>query len=285
MMLGERAALEGLLVSMAPALAIEIGTAQGGSLDRIAAHSAEVHSFDLVAPARDTSAYPHVTFHTGDSHELLPAFLADLAEQGRRVDFVLVDGDHTTQGARRDLEDLLASPSATDAVLLVHDTMNEFVREGLHQALSEPAEHVVYVDLDFVPGYLVRSGPFRHQLWGGLGLVVCDAAGITGLNRDGEDVRQGAYELLRPLHDAVRRDGMPDTELSEAEVVAAARHGGPEEANDLRYPALEAELDAARAEAVAARAATAAVVSSKSWRITAPLRAARQRVGTRRRQV
>ncbi len=45
---GERFALEGILESLKPRLAIEIGTAQGGSLRRIAAHAEEVHSFDIV---------------------------------------------------------------------------------------------------------------------------------------------------------------------------------------------------------------------------------------------
>jgi hypothetical protein len=36
MRIGERAAVEGLLAQVVPRLAIEIGTAAGGSLDRIA---------------------------------------------------------------------------------------------------------------------------------------------------------------------------------------------------------------------------------------------------------
>ena len=80
MSLGERAALEGVLSALNPSLAIEIGTAEGGSLRRIAAHSAEVHSFDLVEPDPATAAIAHATFHSGDSHALLPAFLAELAE-------------------------------------------------------------------------------------------------------------------------------------------------------------------------------------------------------------
>jgi cephalosporin hydroxylase len=44
--LGDRAAL-GVLTRIKPSLSIEIGTAQGGSLDRIAAHSQEVHALDL----------------------------------------------------------------------------------------------------------------------------------------------------------------------------------------------------------------------------------------------
>src|SRR5688500_9370779 len=94
MTLGERAALQGVLASLQPGLSIEIGTAQGGSLGRVSAASKEVHSFDLEHdPGREWPA--NVTLHSGDSHELLPAFLAELANDGRNVDFVLVDGDHT----------------------------------------------------------------------------------------------------------------------------------------------------------------------------------------------
>src|SRR3712207_6335073 len=100
MTLGERAALQGVLASLQPALSIEIGTAQGGSLSRVAAASEEVHSFDLEHDAaRDWPANVHL--HSGDSHELLPAFLAQLADEGRNADFVLVDGDHTADGVQR----------------------------------------------------------------------------------------------------------------------------------------------------------------------------------------
>jgi Methyltransferase domain len=176
MTLGERAALEGLLAALEPGLAIEIGTAQGGSLSRIAAHCREVHSFDLEhAPGRSWPA--NAELHTGDSHELLPELLGRLARAGRNVDFALVDGDHTTEGARRDVEDLLDSPALGRTALLLHDTLNEDVRRGFLAARLASRPEVVHLDLDFVPGHLSRGGPFAGQLWGGLGLVLVDRAG------------------------------------------------------------------------------------------------------------
>src|SRR5690242_11209014 len=80
MSFGERAALEGVLAQRRPRLSIEIGTAEGGSLARIAAHSEITHSFDLVLPPQEIRDLPGVTLHTGDSHELLPRLLAELAE-------------------------------------------------------------------------------------------------------------------------------------------------------------------------------------------------------------
>ena len=121
MSFGERAAIEGVVAQLQPRLAIEIGTAEGGSLRRIATHSRRTISFDLVEPKPDVQALENVELRTGDSHELLPRELERLAAAGENVDFVLVDGDHSADGAHRDMEDLLASdatvpPSPDDAV-------------------------------------------------------------------------------------------------------------------------------------------------------------------------
>jgi hypothetical protein len=174
MSVGERAALEGFLALAKPALAIEIGRAEGGSLRRIAAHSAEVHSLDLAPPPPELAELEHVSFHTGDSHELLSPLLARLAGEGRNVDLALVDGDHTADGVRRDLEDLLASPAVGRTLILVHDTANEQVRAGVERIDLDRVAKVAYADLDAVSGKLFRAPALRNQLWGGLGLVVVD---------------------------------------------------------------------------------------------------------------
>ena len=174
MSVGERAALEGFLELAKPALAIEIGRAEGGSLRRIAAHSAEVHSLDLDPPAPELTELEQVSFHTGDSHELLPRLLAKLAGEGRNVDLVLVDGDHSAPGVRRDLSDLLDSPAVGRTLILIHDTANEEVRAGVERVDLDRTAKVVYADLDAVSGRLYRVESLRNQLWGGLGLVVVD---------------------------------------------------------------------------------------------------------------
>lgn len=173
MLPGERAALEGILALLKPSLSIEIGTHKGGSLAPISAHSGAVHAFDLVRhPETASECFPNVTFHIGDSHELLPRVLAGLADKGANVDFVLVDGDHTAVGVRRDLEDLLSSPSTGRTVILLHDTLNERVRAGLEQIDYDAFEKVQFHDLDFVQGRVMREGPLKDEFWCGLGLVV-----------------------------------------------------------------------------------------------------------------
>lgn len=203
MSFGERAALEGLLAQLEPRLTIEIGTAQGGSLARIAAHSETVHAIDLVEPPAAVRALPNVEFHLGDSHLLLPRLLLRLERESRSVDFALVDGDHSAEGVRRDLLDLLESPAVANAVLLIHDTMNPEVRRGVEDVPFERYAKVAYVDLEFVPGYFVREPPFANELWGGLGLVVVE----TPQRRScGESIRQRRFYQLFDLIDPMARE-------------------------------------------------------------------------------
>ena len=242
MQYGERAALEGLLTWVKPRLAIEIGTADGGSLRRLAAHSELVHSFDLVPPPPAVAALPNVRFHAGDSHELLPALLAELDEHGLEVDFALVDGDHTSEGARRDIEDLLRSAAVRRTLIVVHDTMNPGVRSGFLGVDYARFGKVAHVDAELVAGYAVASGPFAGQMWGGFGLIEVDAGRVgPGQQPLPQSLRHESFQALRALVE-------PQAEGHEL---------------------LQAELERARL-------VLRDVQSSASWRITAPLRAAKR---------
>jgi hypothetical protein len=203
MTLGERVALEGVLSRVAPRLAIEIGTAEGGSARCLARHCEEIHSFDLRHPAGLTEELPQVVLHTGDSHVLLPAALERMAAAGRTVDFALVDGDHTADGVRRDLEDLLASPACRRTVILAHDAANEEVRAGLEACALEDRPEVTFVDLDFVPGHLSARGDYEGTIWGGLALVVVDPeAHAEAATWAARELRPAA-EVLRAGRDAL----------------------------------------------------------------------------------
>jgi cephalosporin hydroxylase len=179
---GERMALEGVLSQLKPELAVEVGTAEGGSLRRIATHAREVHAFDIVPEIAEVVAgIPHATAHVGDSAELLPLFLADLERAGRNVAFALIDGDHSADGVQRDTRALLESSACSRTVVVLHDTANEAVRDGI-EALDLPNHpKVALCLLDFVPGYLVVEDHVRsREIWNGLGVVVLDAEAAPG---------------------------------------------------------------------------------------------------------
>jgi Methyltransferase domain len=260
MSLGERAALAGLVAQLKPKLSIEIGTAEGGSLERIAAHSGEVHALDL-SDELLVRCPPNATFHKGNSRTTLPKLLAGFAAERRNVDFVLVDGDHSSQGVRADLEALLASPAIARTLILLHDSFHPEVRSGIESVAPGENPKVAGFDLDFVPGRLGKLGGFADQFLGGFALVLVDDA-LSG--RRGRKVELGFWSLNpTPIlfHDAF-------TTLRRAAqlIDAASVQRGPTKVAHVRLePAhiaraqLQRELDSMR--------------SSWSWRITAPLRA------------
>lgn len=199
---GERAAMEGVLSQLKPNLALEVGTAEGGSLRRIAAHSREAHSFDMEIPPGHAS-YTNVHFHTGDSHVLLPAWLDEMRREGRRINFALVDGDHSTAGVRADVQDILDS-RLLDGVMLFHDTMNPVVRKGLRQVGFSGCANLRYVDLDFVPGFVGAYGSeLAGELWGGIGIAVISesptpqALPLSGSKGPWQDGHHTPYALSR----------------------------------------------------------------------------------------
>jgi hypothetical protein len=272
MSFGERAALEGVLAEVKPNVAIEIGTAQGGSLERLATYADEVHSFDLVTPELEVAEASHVTIHTGDSHSLLPALLERLARQQRNVDFVLVDGDHSSDGVRRDLEDLFNSPAVGTSAILIHDTTNPTVRAGLDAIHFGAWPKVLHVDLDFVPGYMFREERLRHELWGGLGLVLVDS---TRLAYQGNGVVQDRYYPAAELLARARAVTLKrETDSPQQETAGAPGGIAPAHERRLIDHIGELESEILRLTSVSAHheALWRGLMESASWRVTEPLR-------------
>jgi len=266
---GERTVVEGMLAMVKPRLAIEIGRAEGGSLRRIAAYSGEVVSLDMVDASSELTGLPNVRLLTGDSHTLLPVELERLADNGQDVDFVLVDGDHSADGVRRDVQDLLQSPAVTSTIILAHDTLNQDVRHGLEEIDYGAYEHVAWVDLDFIPGYVARLPERLGECWGGLGLIVVDATGAfqSGGPLRGEDLFDQST-LVWPAAQWIRSEGKSSVDLvGEVKLVSdrtlsQARH---------EVTLLVADLERHRAW-------LDGIQDSASWRLTAPLRALKRRV-------
>ena len=122
--------------------------------------------------------FDNVTFHIGDSAELLPQVLAELGREAA------TSTSRSSTPRTRATRCAATAPrcSAADAcrqtVIVFHDSANAEVRAGLEDL--ELAEHpkVALALLDCVPGYLVQAhadDSLIGQAFNGLALVVLDA--------------------------------------------------------------------------------------------------------------
>jgi hypothetical protein len=211
MALGERAAIAGVLAELRPLLSVEIGTAEGGSLRTIAAYSDQVHTFDFAPAVTDPPA--NAVLHAGDSRVLLPDVLREFASAGRTVDFVLVDGDHSSEGVRRDVLNLLGSPALGPTVIVLHDTANAEVRAGLSGIDFTSFPLVRLVDFAFVD--LQQPSAVLREEWGGLGLIVVDEGTGPPVIRNarrpqglGRRAAAPARALIRRAHGLARHRGL-----------------------------------------------------------------------------
>ena len=262
MSFGERAALAGVLSALEPSAAVEVGTYEGGSLRILAEFAERVHTIDLFDLVPDHGAYPNVTFRTGDSAAELPALLSELADAGTAVDFALIDGDHSSDGVHRDLHAVLGSPACASAVIVLHDTMNPEVRNGIERA---ELWHGAASSTTSSTSYRATSSPAGTSTdrcgagWASSSSAIARRA-ATGTRPASRATasRSGSYTRRGPLARTWTRRSTHWAIARPSWRVNARRLGRSREL--LR--ALEASL---------------------SWRLTAPLRAAKRRlVGLRR---
>ncbi len=139
MLVREKLYLYATVFALAPERCLEVGVAQGWSSRIIADALRDLGRGRLVcvdpAPklAFDPATLADVaTLLVGPS----PGLLRQAADRaGGLFDFVLLDGDHTAEGVRRDLRGL-AEVTAPGCVVLVHDVFAPPVAEGIGQAVA-----------------------------------------------------------------------------------------------------------------------------------------------------
>lgn len=172
----ERYALHTLLASQTPRGAIEIGTYRGGSLQVIAEHSDHVYAIDIddYCKRHEGDRFENVEFLIGDSKEMISSALESLDARGIPLEFVLIDGDHTGNGVRRDIELILKYVPKTPLTVVMHDSFNPGVRAGIKAADWGACPHVYFVELDFIPGVFhseARDSAGSRSMWGGLAVA------------------------------------------------------------------------------------------------------------------
>jgi hypothetical protein len=133
-----------------------------------------VYSIDIDpdVPTRLGGKFPNVELLVGSSDQKLPPLLDRLQREKAPLAFALVDGDHSPDGVRKDIDHLLQFRPSVPFYIVMHDSFNPGCRDGLRRAQWSSNPHVHAVELDFVPGIVNPAPAFRDQLWGGLALGV-----------------------------------------------------------------------------------------------------------------
>jgi cephalosporin hydroxylase len=171
----ERWVLIALVRELAPTCALEIGTSHGGSLSVLTRFAAHVYSLDIdpTCAARLAVQYPNVTFITGNSADTLPGLLAQLQQAAQPPGFILIDGDHSYYGVKRDIEIVLTHIRPTQPLyILMHDSFYPDCRRGIRDAAWTACPYVHAIELDFVPGIFHQRAPFYRQMFGGFAFAV-----------------------------------------------------------------------------------------------------------------
>jgi hypothetical protein len=173
----EKYGFASILEAAKPQVAIEIGTYKGGSLQVIASRAEKVYSIDLdPSLERDLgNQLSNVEFITGDSRGALPSLLSRITEQREELGFVLIDGDHSTEGVRTDINNVLRYAPLRPVFIVFHDSFNPACRQGILSADWLMCDYVHFVEVDFIPGVYhfnaFDTSPPR-SMFGGLALAI-----------------------------------------------------------------------------------------------------------------
>jgi hypothetical protein len=198
----ERLALCGIAARLKPDVALEIGTYQGGSLQVLACNAKRVISLDIDEMVKNRLAgrFGNVEFLTGNSGEVLDSLVDELNRAQTSVGLVLVDGDHSREGVRRDLSHVLRLNVRKPMAVLMHDTFNPEVRAGVLDVSWANNPHVHELDLDVCSGVFFSKAfdtAAAKSMWGGIGCALLlpePRAGKLSIQRSS----QPAFEALFP---------------------------------------------------------------------------------------
>lgn len=162
-----------LLQKIKPKIAIEIGTFNGGSLQVISKYAEKVYAIDTDASVKERlgSKFKNVEFLIGDSKTIAPQLIQTLQENNDPLEFVLIDGDHSTNGVYQDIKNILNYKPKTSLHIILHDSFNPTCRKGMKLYDYNKNENVHYVELDFTTGIFSPEG-LKRQMWGGFAMVL-----------------------------------------------------------------------------------------------------------------
>jgi predicted O-methyltransferase YrrM len=151
---------------------LEIGTHQGGSALVIIAALDDIGQGTLscidINPSISTEHWQEISHRTALFKGASPDIIPVVAQNAREFfDFVLIDGDHSTEAVTRDIEGVLPYLDY-GAYLLFHDAHHQEAAAAISAALAKHAD--VLTDCGIVSTQRTPD-PTPGVYWGGLRLL------------------------------------------------------------------------------------------------------------------
>jgi len=158
-------------------VAIEIGSFEGGFLNILSEKFDKTYSCDMNHDRIDKTKYNNVEWLLGDSKETIPLLIKKINNSDEEVSFILIDGDHSYNGAKIDLQNVLNIKPKNDMFILLHDSWYPPVREAICSTNFNNNNYVKYINTD----YCSASSIVKKTMFGGFCLIILSTE-IRNLN-------------------------------------------------------------------------------------------------------
>ena len=171
----EKYCLIEVLRKLKPEVSIEIGTYKGGSLQVLSKYSKKVHSIDISSEPQKIlkSKFNNVSFEIGNSYNLLNDLILRIESENQKVEFILIDGDHSRQGVKNDIEAILSHKFNNPLTIIIHDSFNPQCRKGIKSIDYKRFKNIEHIDLDYITGSFSPNKDYK-EMWGGFAIIRID---------------------------------------------------------------------------------------------------------------
>jgi len=163
-----------ILVRCKPKLILEVGTARGGTLflfARVSSADAVITSIDLPSGYHESKVPLYKSFAMQNqkinvirenSHDFSTLKMVEKILEGRELDFLFMDGDHTYEGVKRDFE-MYAPLVKKEGIVAFHDIVEHPSGAGcqVNMFWNEIKHAYKYVEI-------VKD---QGQKWAGIGVI------------------------------------------------------------------------------------------------------------------
>lgn len=142
-------------------IAVEIGSYDGGCLHAYNQIFEKVISIDLA----NRSRLKEVDYIIGDSKKALPSLKQIIGGKNTKIDFLMIDGDHTYDGVKADFE-------------LYHKLVRKGGVIAFHDILDTPLHRELFCRVDLFWSEIKKDDRFiAHEIidgndWGGIGYLI-----------------------------------------------------------------------------------------------------------------